>query len=163
MKYAVVYQSKTGNTKLLAQEIFNTIESQEKEICDIDGASEIPVADVYFVGFGIHNNSCSMDIAEAMEHIGQAKIILFTTCGYTPTDKYKEKLVKNLEVWLPEDSEYIDMFLCQGKVEPDRKQIMISHMPHAEDKLKHMFNMGETHPDADDLNAVREFTRKVIN
>lgn len=162
MKYAVIYQSKSGNTKLLAEEIFNTIESEEKEIYDIDEGYEMPEADVYFVGFGIHNNSCSMDIADAMESIGMAKVVLFATCGYTPTDKYKEMLEKNLEVWLPEDAEYIDMFVCQGNVEPDRRQIMISQMPHVEDKLRQMFNMGCTHPNEEDLKAVSDFTRRIL-
>lgn len=136
MKYAVIYQSKSGNTKMLGEEIFNALDSKKKEIYDIDEGKEIPDADVYFVGFGIHNNSCSMDIVDCMEGIGMAKLALFSTCGYMPTDKYKEKLEKNLEVWLPEDAEYIDMFLCQGNVELDRRKIMISQMPHSEDKIE---------------------------
>ncbi len=161
MKYAVLYQSKSGNTRLLAEEIFNSINSEEKEIYDIDEGNEIPKADVYFVGFGIHNNSCSMDIVECMESIGIGKLALFVTCGYIPTDKYKEKLEKNLEVWLPEEAEYLDMFLCQGNVEFDRRQIMISQMPHLEDKLRQVFSMGCSHPNEDDLRAVSDFATRI--
>ena len=161
MRYVVAYQSKSGNTRLLAEEIFESIESEYKEIYDIDKDNELPEADVYFVGFGIHNNSCSMDIAECMENIGVAKLALFVTCGYTPTEKYKEKLEKNLEVWLPENAEYLDMFLCQGNVEMDRRQIMVSQMSHAEDKMRQMFNVGCTHPDEKDLKDVNLFAKRI--
>lgn len=161
MRYAVLYQSKSGNTKLLAEEIFNSIDSDEKVICDIDECDEIPAVDVYFVGFGIHNYSCSIDIANCMENIGVSKLALFATCGYMPTEQYKEKLEDNLEVWLPETAEYLGMYLCQGKVEFDRREIMISKMPQAENKMREMFNQGCTHPDDEDLEAVSNFAKRV--
>lgn len=161
MKYAVIYQSKSGNTRLLAKEIYNSIDAEEKELCDIDEGGDIPEADMYFVGFGIHNNSCSMDIADCMENIGTAKLALFVTCGYTPTDKYKEKLEKNLEVWLPEEAEYLGMFLCQGNVEADRRKIMIAQVPHAEEQIRQMFLQGGSHPDEDDLTFASNFAKRM--
>ena len=161
MKYAVIYQSKSGNTKLLAEEIFSSIDSDEKVICDIDECDEVPVADVYFVGFGIHNYSCGIDIANCMENIGISKLALFATCGYVPTEQYKEKLEDNLEVWLPEDAKYLGMYLCQGKVEFDRREIMISKMPQAESAMCEMFNQGSSHPDNDDLDAVSSFAKSI--
>lgn len=161
MKYAVIYQSKSGNTRLLAQKIYNSIDADEKELCDIDEGGDIPEADMYFVGFGIHNNSCSMDIADCLENIGMAKLALFVTCGYTPTDKYKEKLEKNLEVWLPEEAEYLGMFLCQGNVEADRRKIMIDQMPQAEEQIRQMFLQGGSHPDEDDLISASNFAKRM--
>ncbi len=46
MGYAVAYQSKSGNTRLLAEEIFESIESEDKEIFDIDKDNELLKADV---------------------------------------------------------------------------------------------------------------------
>lgn len=161
MKYAVVYQSKSGNTRLIAEQIYNTLDTADKEIVDIDVTDEIPEADIYLVGFGIHSYSCSMDIADVFEQIEGKKYALFVTCGYMPTEQYKEKLKKNLDVWLPDVGECMGMFLCQGNVEDDRRKIMISQMPSREKEIKQMFQMGSTHPDEEDLENAAEFAMKI--
>ena len=41
MKYAVVYQSKSGNTRAIAEQIYDTLETEEKEMIDIDVTDQI--------------------------------------------------------------------------------------------------------------------------
>ena len=53
------------------------------------------------------------------------------------------------------------MFLCQGKVETDRKNIMVYKMPHSEKKLKEIFRVASVHPDENDLEAVSRFVDKL--
>ena len=69
---------------------------------------------------------------------------MFVTCGYVPTEQYKEKLEKALEVWYPDEGEYLGMFLCQGRVESDRRKIMISQMPSKEKEMQQMFRLDQT-------------------
>lgn len=161
MKYAVIYQSKSGNTKLLAEQIYRTLDTETKEIMDIDKISLIPEADVYLVGFGIHNHMCSIDVLDIIEQITDGKIALFATCGYAPTDQYKANLQKYMEPWLPDDAEYLGMFLCQGNVEADRQKIMMAQMPNKEKELQQMFMLGSSHPDQVDIEAVIDFTVKI--
>lgn len=162
MKYAVIYQSKSGNTEMLAKQIYRTLGSEDKEIIDLDSTSEIPEADVYFVGFGIHDYSCSMNVLDTFEKITGGQIALFATCGYMPTDKYKANLEKNLDVWLPDEAEYLGMFLCQGNVQADRREIMLEKMPGKEKELNRMFEVGSTHPNQDDLMASADFTARIL-
>ena len=96
MKYAVIYQSKSGNTRLIAEKIYGALNTEDKTIVDIDTEQDIPAADVYLIGFGIHGYSCSMDISDVFEQITGGKYAVFVTCGYVPTEQYKEKLEKNL-------------------------------------------------------------------
>lgn len=161
MKYVVLYQSESGNTKKLAEEIFESIDSADKEIWDIDQVNIIPNADVYFVGFGIHNGNCSMDVIECLEVIEGSQYALFMTCGFTPSEKYKQKLMKNLDVWLPEDSELLDVFICQGKITDEQREIMIDSMPEKQEQLEEMFRQGEAHPNKGDLHAASDFAEKV--
>lgn len=163
MRYVVIYQSKSGNTRLLAEQIYETLNTEEKEIIDIDITTDVPKADVYFVGFGIHNGFCSMDVVEVLEQISRGRLALFATCGYLPTEQYKVSLGKHLEAWLPENAEYLGMFLCQGNVEPDRRKIMIGQMPNKEKELKHMFELGSTHPDHEDMGSVIDFVIDIQN
>lgn len=161
MKYAVIYQSKSGNTKRIAKEIYKVIESSEKYIVDIDETDAVPEADVYFVGFGVHSSNCGMDIIDVLEQTENAKCALFATCGYVPTDNYKEKLEKNIEVWIPDETEYMGMFLCQGAVEREQKNIMINKMPSGEERLRQMFEVGDSHPDGDDLDNAARFAAMI--
>ena len=124
-------------------------------------ASDIPAADTYLIGFGIHGYSCSMDIADVFEQITGGKYAVFVTCGYVPTEQYKEKLEKALEVWYPDEGEYLGMFLCQGRVEPDRRKIMISQMPSKEKEMQQMFRLGDSHPDEEDLENAIDFAIKI--
>ena len=46
-----------------------------------------------------------MDISDVFEQITGGKYAVFVTCGYVPTEQYKEKLEKNLEVWYPDEED----------------------------------------------------------
>ena len=161
MKYAVVYQSESGNTRAVAETIYQSIISEDKVICDIDTDSTPPEADVYFIGFGIHNNNCSIDMVNYMEEIQDAKYALFMTCGYTPSEKYKQKLMKNLDIWLPEDSKLLGTYLCQGKVHDLQKSVMVNKMPERSQELQYMFEQGESHPDRQDLQDAAAFVSEI--
>ena len=60
MKFAVIYDSETGNTKKIALEIYDTIGYRDKEIVNLSEDDEIPNADVYFVGFPVHQRNCGL-------------------------------------------------------------------------------------------------------
>lgn len=161
MKYAVIYQSKSGNTREIAEQIYSALWAEEKDIIDIDEEEILPQADVYFIGFGIHDGNCSMDIIDYLESLPSAKYAIFATCGYIPTEDYKKRLRGNLDVWLPDNGEYLGMFICQGKVERDRQNIMIGKMPTREVQLKKMFEEGSSHPNEEDLDAAANFAERI--
>lgn len=161
MRYAVIYQSKSGNTRMLAEEIYEALDTEDKEMVDLDVRAEIPMADVYFVGFGIHNQFCSMNILDAFEQITDGKIALFATCGYLPTEQYQAKLENVFDPWIPDEAEYRGMLLCQGKVAQEQKNEMIGNMPNREKELNKMFKLGSDRPDREDLEAAAAFARKI--
>lgn len=161
MRYAVIYQSKSGNTRLLAEKIYQTIKSQNKVISDLEQLSEIPQADVYFIGFGVRNNSCSIEVINLLEKLENARYALFLTCGYMPTEQYKEALRKHLDVWLPETGTILDMLVCQGKVEWEQRDIMYRQMSEEEETLREMFYYGNNHPDEKDLESAERFVEKI--
>lgn len=161
MEYAVIYQSKSGNTRMIAEEIYDALETENKILIDLDKTAQVPEADVYFVGFGIHNGFCSMEVLDCFEEIPGGSFAIFATCGYLPTDQYKFNLVKYLDAWFPEDSEYLGMYLCQGNVETERRAIMLGQMPDKERELKGMFEIGSSHPNQEDLESAADFARNV--
>lgn len=102
-----------------------------------------------------------MDITDVFEQITGGKYAVFVTCGYVPTEQYKENLEKALEVWYPDEGEYLGMFLCQGRVESDRRKIMISQMPSKEKEMQQMFRLGDSHLDEEDLENAIDFAIKI--
>jgi flavodoxin len=162
MRYAVIYYSETGNTKLIADKIYATIDSDDKVIVDLKEDNEIPEADIYFVGFPIHQKNCSMYIVDALEQIEGGMVALFATCGMNPTEKYKKKLEDALAVWLPDEAEYLGMFLCQGRITKAQKDVFYNSSPEYKDKMKEMFDEGDYHPNSTDLDSVADFTQNII-
>ena len=162
MRYAVVYQSKSGNTGMLAQAIYEALDGTDKVLLDIDEDTTVPEADIYFLGFGIHNQNCGMDVSDYMNKLKGIRYALFITCGFFPTKRYKNSLLQKLNVRMPENSECIDVFLCQGKVEKQRREIMYGKTPHREKELRKIFESGRMHPDANDLSNCRDFARRVV-
>jgi hypothetical protein len=155
MEYAVIYYSESGNTEMLAKQIYAAIGSNEKTLVDLNKQQQIPKADMYFVGFPIHKKNCSLKIVDALEQIENGGLILFATCGLTPTASYKQKLEDALSVWLPDEADYLGMFLCQGKTSGEQKEHFYQTNPEYREKLAEMFREGDKHPDRDDVeNAV---------
>jgi flavodoxin len=162
MKYAVLYYSETGNTGKIAEQIYAAIDSDEKEMINLNTNSRIPQADFYFVGFPIHKKNCSMKIVVALEQIEKGKVVFFATSGMQPTDKYKEKLEEALSIWLADDVEYLGMFLCQGRTTEQQKTEFYKSSPEYKDKIREMLEAGNSHPDREDFaNAVR-YVKKLL-
>jgi len=162
LKYVVLYQSKTGNTKQLAERIFQEIKNGEKELIDIDLSATVPEADVYFIGFGVRSSFCSMDILDAIETIQSGAVAFFATCGCFPIEQYKYMIERKISLWLANEVNYLGMFLCQGKVEEYRKKILLEENSNYKKELEQMFERGNDHPDAEDLTAAAEFVQTII-
>jgi flavodoxin len=79
MKTLISFSTETGNTRKLAQEIFNSI-SGEKVLNEIEDIQVFEGFDLIYIGFPIHNFEPSK---EAKDFIGKLaenqKIVLFAT------------------------------------------------------------------------------------
>lgn len=162
MKYAVLYQSNTGNTKKIAEAILDEINAEEKVLVDIYDMTHLPKADVYFVGFAVCDHSCSLSVMEALDSLEDSKVALFATCGFYPVEKYKDIIEKNMQVWINEDAEYLGIYLCQGRVQHSQQVKFINGTSYAKDIIHEMFDKGESHPDEEDILSAKEFVRSVL-
>ncbi|MDD6646687.1 MAG: flavodoxin family protein [Firmicutes bacterium] len=163
MKYAVLYQSDTGNTEAVANEIFDALDSDNKEIINMETGCDIPEADVYFVGFPVHNQTCGLKVMECLDKIERGSVAVFATCGMYPAEKYIEKIEAAVSVWLSDSVEYLGIFVCQGRVTEEKKKEFMEEMPQVAAKLKEMFDIGDSHPDSEDLRKAAVFASNVQN
>jgi flavodoxin len=161
MQCAVLYDSETGNTKQVAERIYEAIDTADKELIDLKEEAQIPQADLYFVGFPIHQKNCGMRIVDALEEISCGKFALFATCGMNSTEKYKQKLEDSLSIWLPDQAEYMGMFLCQGKTTAEQKNIFCNSNPEYRDKIAGMLQEGDSHPNEEDFDDAVTFAKEI--
>ena len=138
MRYAIVFSSKTGNTKLFA--------------------------DTLYVGFWTDKGTADAAILEFLEQLHGKKVFLFGTAGFGGSEGYFNKILKTVQKSLDRSNTLIGSFMCQGKMplsvrqryEAMKKQPI--HMPNL-DMLIENFDKALSHPDADDLARLKQAVR----
>jgi flavodoxin len=162
MKVLVAYMSKTGNTRKVAQAIFEEIKD-EKEIRPIDEVNSIEGCDVTFLGFPIHCEGPDKKAAKLLEKhcFNGRNVVLFITHAAPEDsqdlpamlDKFRQAACK---------ANIVDMFDCQGELDRTTKRIM-SILPNAKLRLVAKQDNSKGQPDKTRLDRARAFSRNVMN
>ncbi len=166
-QYKVVFVSKTGNTKKVAMAIYDGIDAQWKDIVDLEEEPRCAAdADVYFIGFWVNRGSASLDILEYLGELEGKKIALFGTCGFKNDEAYQKKIEQQVTAWIPENSEYLGCFFCQGKMGASvrKKYEQMREDPKMEKIAEQMIrNYDEAllHPDHTDLERAYQFAKEI--
>ncbi len=161
MQYAVVYSSKTGNTRLLAEQIQKEKGSAE---CIYFGEPSLEAckADVIYVGFWTDKGSCDAQTKAFLANVHQKTVYLFGTAGFGKEKSYFEKILNNVMAEIPKDNEVHSGFMCQGKMPQavrKRYETMLAQNPHDE-KAKMLldnFDMALKHPNETDLQQLKDW------
>lgn len=171
MRIKVVYDSKTGNTKKVADAIYSALPiSAERDILDIHDyrSEEDDGWDLYFVGFWIRRSSASVEVLQRLSQLHHCGIALFGTCGILPVDASGAmSLAETVSVWIPEDSRYLGSFLCRGRMDISVRNCCAAKRGTPEDggridQFLRAFDEAMLHPDAADLAAAGEFARNTV-
>lgn len=167
MKIAIIYDSNSGNTKMLANSIKEVISKNDlvffgclKEYNDIE-------ADLYILGSWTDKGSCSQNMGRFISRLKNKKIAYFGTAGYGGATDYYEKIFYRVKKFFDETNEIIDFFFCQGKMPlkvRERYVSLITQNP--EDKNLQVsidnFDKALSHPNQKDLDNVKLWIENVI-
>ena len=166
MKYAVVYSSKTGNTKLLAQTIRGALPAED---CMYFGAPDDCAleADLVFAGFWTDKGDCDDSVASFLEKVADQKVFLFGTAGFGGASAYFDTILKRVQTHLPPKAQVIGSYMCQGKMPLSvraRYAKMLENPDHASNvpEMIENFDRALSHPDAADLAALQQAVRSVL-
>ncbi|RHS94853.1 flavodoxin family protein BilS [Erysipelatoclostridium sp. AM42-17] len=165
MKIAIIYDSLTGNTKMLAQHIEMTC--QNEEIVYIGKPKEIQ-ADLYFIGSWTDKGNCSESIQQYVKTLDNKKIVYFATCGFGGSQTYFDQLKQRFKQILPASTTLVDCFICQGKMPESVKQRYLSLLKKNPDNQQlqlalNNFEQALSHPDQQDLNNLQNLTLQIIH
>ncbi len=161
MKILVAYMSKTGNTKKVAEAIFEGI-NDEKEIKAIDEVDSLEGYDLAFLGFPVQKMGPDKKTVKLLEKhcINGRNVALFITHA-SPEDG------QDLPPWLDKfrqaarGANIVDMFDCQGELAKAVKLFM-SIYPNAKFRIWAKQDNSKGQPDKARLDRARDFSKNVM-
>lgn len=166
LDYLVLYQSGSGNTRKVAATIFSHLPGNSKDLIDITTDKMIPEAQVYFIGFCVHQGTCSMTVSDFLSTLGGKQIALFATCGMDDSPDYYKCIEQSAAAWIESDNEYLGAFICQGRM-PQKVRQKYEAKRNSEngdriDLLIRNFDHAFSHPDILDLEHAKVFVEKTL-
>lgn len=97
MSYAIVYSSKTGNTKILADTLHDCL---PQEGCDYFGFPDPAAmeADTLYVGFWTDKGNADESTSDFLKQLHGKNIFLFGTAGFGGSKEYFDKILKRRSI-----------------------------------------------------------------
>jgi len=158
MKSLIVYSSRTGNTKKVAEAILSVLPAGT-EIYPVENAPSPDGYDFIAVGYWVDKGTANAEMAAYLPKIRGKKVGIFFTLGADPNSPHAEKSCTSGAALLGEGCEVVAKFWCQGAIDPKltewMKKLPPEH-PHAPnpERIKRWENAAK-HPDATDLDAAK--------
>jgi flavodoxin len=158
-KILVTYLSQTGNTKKIAEAIFEGLEG-DKTIKSMDEVQEIEDYSLIFIGFPVHSHSVPYKIESFLQKIPQGKkIALFSTHGSLPGGHMAREAVEHAAV-IASKAKVLGTFSCRGKVSMAALEILSKSPEHK--AWTEMAPSSQTHPDEGDIEDAKSFAKRVM-
>jgi flavodoxin I len=159
MNYSIVYSSKTGNTRRLAETLRELL---PQAACVYNGvpADAALAADLLYVGFWTDKGSCDAATGEFLTKLRGKRLFLFGTAGFGGEESYFDTILEHTCQKLDDSNTVIGTYMCQGKMPVavrERYEKMRSDPAHALN-LEHMienFDQALSHPDKADLEHLK--------
>ena len=158
LKTLVTYISQTGNTKKVAEAIFEVCEG-EKALIPLDESPGSEDYSLLFVGFPVHSHSIPFRTEDFLKKIPSArKIALFCTHGAL-TGSHLSREALEYAVTVASKTRVLGTFSCRGKVSAAALEVLSKSPEHT--AWAEMAVSARTHPDENDLEDARAFARWV--
>lgn len=155
-RIAIVCESVTGNTLLLAEALRTHLQSWKIPVLKPEFA-DTDEYDIYFVGSWTDKGDCGTQTANFLGSLHNKKVFLFGTCGFGMSETYYDTIYHRFAAHLTPDNQIIGHFICQGKMPPEvlkRYEAMKEANPGSTrwDESIANYNLAQSHPDRKDAN-----------
>jgi flavodoxin len=156
----IVYSSKTGNTRKLAEGIRRGLAEalgEEPRIAAVEENPDPAGAGWILLGFWVDRGNGDQKALEYLKSLEGRRIGLFGTLGAYPDSDHARDTGKRVQDLAAEKNTVLGCFLCQGRIDPaltERFKSLPADNPHAmtpERTKRHL--EAATHPDEKDLEA----------
>ena len=160
MKYAIVFSSQTGNTKQLAEAVSSVL--PQADLCFFGSPSQEALqAERLFIGFWTDKGSCNSEIADFLKTVKNKQVFLFGTAGFGGDAAYFDKVLHAAKKHLDGSNTLLGSYMCQGRMPQSVRdryvKMKASPLPIPNvDMLIENFDRAATHPDAEDLQKLKD-------
>ncbi|KXO16445.1 hypothetical protein HMPREF3189_00730 [Clostridiales bacterium KA00134] len=118
LKGLIIYSSRTGNTKRMAEKIYQVLKEKHQMIIrDMKDLKDTENCDFILLGAWIDRGTLETKALKLLKTIENKKIGLFATLGAMPDSEHGKKVIKNLENLLI-DRDSLGQYICPGLVDP---------------------------------------------
>ena len=164
MKTLVVYSSRTGNTRMIAEAV-HAVMPQGAQLFPVVQAPDPADYDFIALGFWVDKGGPDALMAEYMDRVSDRNVGLFGTLGAWPdSDHARDSMQKAVD--RVAGNRVLGTFICQGKVDPKLLAAMakMSANPHPmSEERKARIEEAAKHPDAADCAAAKEVFAGILS
>lgn len=155
MSYAIVYSSRTGNTKALADAIREVLPPEDCCYFGPPDAAALAAQRLY-IGFWTDKGTCDGETAAFLGQITNQQVFLFGTAGFGGAPAYFEKILNAAQENLSDSAQVVGRYMCQGKMPMGvrRRYEAMEESPNRQVMLDN-FDRALSHPDQQDLEALK--------
>ena len=160
MKYSIVYSSRTGNTRQLAESIRSALGLEH--LAYYGTASEKALeADRIYVGFWTDKGCCDEETAAFLAKLEDKEVFLFGTAGFGGMASYFEKILECTKAKMHQSCRLVGSYMCQGKMPMSVRERYVK-MKESEKAIPNLdmlianFDAALSHPDEADLEGVKK-------
>lgn len=162
MDLQVVYSTRTGNTKRVAEAIAAEFGVTAQALGEVRECSAATVAIGYWVDKGHPDEGAK----RFMEQLAGKKVFLFGTLGAEPDSDHARDCMQQARALVEGKNEVVGEFICQGKIDSrvvDMFRNLPADHPHAmTPEREARYAAAAKHPDEADLAAARKAARAAL-
>jgi flavodoxin len=164
----IVYSSKTGNTKKLAEGIHRGLVEGgvPARIAAVEEKPDPADAPWVLIGFWADKGKADQKTLEYIRGLEGRRIGLFGTLGAEPDSNHARELAQAAEALGAEKNTCLGSFLCQGKIDPaltEKFKSLPPDHPHAmNEERRKRHEEAAKHPDEADIAAAVRACRNMI-
>ena len=159
-RYSILYSSKTGNTKKLAEKIREVLPEENCDYFGTEGAKAL-TSDILYIGFWTDIGNADPATLELLKSLKNKKIFLFGTAGFGGSEAYFQQVLGKVKESVDESNTVMGEFMCQGKM-PNSVRERYMKMKNSPlpvpniDAMIENFDRAVSHPDEQDLEQLRQ-------
>ena len=163
MKYSIIFSSRTGNTKLLAENLKSIL--PEKNCVYYGDVDEKALdSEMIFIGFGTYKGECDEKLSVLLNKLNNRKVFLFGTAGFGKSELYFEQILERVKKHINDSNVVVGTYMCQGKMPMTVRSRYESMLDKQPEKMKEMienFDEALSHPNEYDFIRLNDKANKV--
>ena len=129
MNILVLYSSRTGNTKKVAEAIQSALPEGTPCLSMAEAPADLSAYDLIFAGYWVDRGTANAEAKTFLEGLHHKNVALFATLGADPTSDHAQKSLDEGAKLLPKETDVVGTFICQGAVDPKIIEMMYKKFP----------------------------------